>query len=79
MSRLALQMETAIETAARQNQEFDRWNTPESHCPWSTYLEEARYLLEATGENWIPSPEYNAAHPEQEHPHIVLAGYSPST
>jgi hypothetical protein len=53
---LILPLEQAVVAAAYQNLLIDRINVPleqgEEDAPWETYLEEARYLLKETGENY---------------------------
>jgi hypothetical protein len=53
---LFLPLEQAIPIAACQNMLVDRINGPpdttEGEAPWEVYLEEARYLLEGTKENY---------------------------
>ncbi len=57
-----LPMKEAIEAAAQQNYERDRRVLQEFSQPWEKallrhkkmYREEAKYLLETTGENYVP-------------------------
>jgi hypothetical protein len=53
---LFLPLEQAIPIEAYQNMLVDRINYPpdkfEEETPWDAYLEEARYLLEETRENY---------------------------
>jgi hypothetical protein len=53
---LFLPLERAVVAAAYQNLLIDRINVPleqgEEETPWQNYLEEARYLLKETGENY---------------------------
>jgi hypothetical protein len=54
---LDLPLEEAVVAAARQNRDYDR-KIGEFGVPWKLYLEEARYILNLTGENWVPgSPD----------------------
>ena len=48
-----LPLEEAIVAAATQNRLLDV-SMGEDWVPWDLYLEEARYLLTQTGENWMP-------------------------
>jgi hypothetical protein len=83
MKTLHLDLDSAIIEASIQNLEYDIWNDPEdmpvinqSLC--DVYLEEAKYLLQETGENYLPSEEYNLSHPYTQHSHIVWEGFSAS-
>ena len=53
---LFLPLEQAVVIAAYQNLLIDRINVPleqgEEENPWQDYLEEARFLLKGTGENY---------------------------
>lgn len=76
METIELEFSEAVKLAAIQNYEYDMWNDPEDMDSWEKmkerYIEEAKFLFNYSGENYLPDEGYNKSHPGKEHAYIVV-------